>query len=215
MRGHNEAPLRERVVGGIRVMVRLQVARIAASGTILLMVALAGMLAMAFGASPALAESQISLYGGWNGSFDSDIHLIQPGGTNMTLKDVPWDGDSFGPPPCWGLRGTYWLNSAPNWGLMIDYNYAKVIADQSAVVGVSGTRDGVKLGPTDRVGNTFETMDSTDGLNELFLADSIAGCMSAGRLISGLASARLFRMSRCGGRLGRPIHAPSTISSTA
>jgi lipid A oxidase len=77
------------------------------------------MLAMALGASPALAESQISLYGGWNGSFNSDIHLIQPGGTNMTLKDVPWDGDSFGAPPYWGLRGTYWLNSAPNWGLMI------------------------------------------------------------------------------------------------
>jgi hypothetical protein len=80
-------------------MVRLLVARIAASGIILLAVALVGMLAMAFGASPALAESQISLYGGWNGSFDSDIHLIQPGGTNMTLNDVPWDGDSFGPPP--------------------------------------------------------------------------------------------------------------------
>jgi lipid A oxidase len=149
-------------------MVRLLVARIAASRTILHAVALAGMLAMAFGASPALAESQISLYGGWNGSFDSDIHLIQPGGTNMTLKDVPWDGDSFGPPPYWGLRGTYWLNSAPNSGLMIDYNHAKVIADQSAAVGVSGTSDGVKLGPTDRVGNTFETMEFTDGLNELF-----------------------------------------------
>jgi hypothetical protein len=50
------------------------------------------MLAMALGASPALAESQISLYGGWNGSFNSDIHLIQLGGGNMTLKGVPWDG---------------------------------------------------------------------------------------------------------------------------
>jgi hypothetical protein len=48
------------------------------------------MLAMALGASPALAESQISPYGGWNGSFNSDIHLIQLGGTNMTLKGVPW-----------------------------------------------------------------------------------------------------------------------------
>ena len=47
---------------------------------------------MAFGASPAVAESQIGLYGGWNGSFDSDIHLSQPNGTNMTLNDVPWDG---------------------------------------------------------------------------------------------------------------------------
>jgi len=86
---------------------------------------------MAFGASPAVAESQIGLYGGWNGSFDSDIHLSQPNGTNMTLNGVPWDGDSFGAPPYWGLRGTYWLNSAPNWGVMIDYSHAKVIADRA------------------------------------------------------------------------------------
>lgn len=104
--------------------VRLLVARIAASGTIHSCGRLGG--DARHGAWPALAESQISPYGGWNGSFNSDIHLIQLGGTNMTLKDVPWDGDSFGAPRYWGLRGIYWLNSAPNWGLMIDYNHAKV-----------------------------------------------------------------------------------------
>ena len=36
------------------------------------------------------------------------------------------------------------------------------------MVSVSGTRDGVPVGPKDRVGNTFETMEFTDGLNELF-----------------------------------------------
>jgi hypothetical protein len=39
-------------------------------------------------ASPANAEMQIVVCGGWNGSFDSDIHLVQPGGTNMTLSDI-------------------------------------------------------------------------------------------------------------------------------
>jgi lipid A oxidase len=51
---------------------------------------------------------------------------------------------------------------------MVDYNHAKVIADQGAVVSASGTRDGVKIGPKDRVGNTFETMEFTDGINEFF-----------------------------------------------
>ena len=83
-------------------------------------------------------------------------------------RDVPWDGDSFGPPPYWGARGTYWLNSAPSWGLMVDYNHAKVIADQGAVVSVTGTRDGVKLGPKDRVGDTFQVMEFTNGINEIF-----------------------------------------------
>ena len=126
-------------------MVRLGVAKIAARRGTLLKLAAAVMFALA--ASPANAEMQIGVYGGWNGSFDSDIHLTQPGGTNMTLNDVPWDGDSFGPPPYWGIRGTYWFNNAPNWGFMVDYHHAKVIADQGAVVSVSGTRDGIPVGP--------------------------------------------------------------------
>jgi lipid A oxidase len=149
-------------------MVRLEVAKIAARRGTLHGLAAAAIVALACAASPAHAEMQIGVYGGWNGSFDSDIHLIQPSGTNMTLNDVPWDGDSFAAPPYWGLRGTYWFNNAPNWGFMIDYHHAKVIAEQSAVVSVSGTRDGIPVGPKDRVGNTFETMEFTDGLNELF-----------------------------------------------
>jgi lipid A oxidase len=86
----------------------------------------------------------------------------------MTLNDVPWDGASFDDPPYWGVRGIWWLDARPNWGLMVDYNHAKVIADQGAVVSVSGTRDGVPVGPKDRVGNTFDIMEFTDGLNEIY-----------------------------------------------
>ena len=67
--------------------------------------AAAAIVALACAASPAHAEMQIGVYGGWNGSFDSDIHLIQPGGTNMTLNDVPWDGDSFAAASLLGLEG--------------------------------------------------------------------------------------------------------------
>jgi lipid A oxidase len=127
-----------------------------------------GVLAMGLGSTPASAEFQIGIYGGWNDSFDSDITLIQPNGTNMTLKSVPWDGASFDDPPYWGARGIWWFDARPNWGVMIDYNHAKVIADQGAVVSASGTRDGQPLGPKDRVGNTFSIMEFTDGLNEIY-----------------------------------------------
>jgi lipid A oxidase len=149
-------------------MVHLPSVRLAILRFILSSLAMAVVLGLALAASPAAAEMQIGVYGGWSESFDSDIHLSQPGGTNLTLSDVPWDGDSFGPPPYWGVRGTYWLNSAPSWGLMVDYNHAKVIADRGAVVSVTGTRDGVKLGPKDRVGNTFQVMEFTNGINEIF-----------------------------------------------
>src|SRR4051812_20581259 len=87
--------------------------------------ALADVLALCAGAT-ARADSQIAVYGGWNDSFDSDITLKQPNGTNMTLNDVPWDGASFDDPPYWGIRGIWWLDARPNWGLMVDYNHAKV-----------------------------------------------------------------------------------------
>ena len=51
---------------------------------------------------------------------------------------------------------------------MFDYSHAKVVSDKGAVVSVSGTRDGIPVGPTDRVGNTFQIMEFTDGLNEFF-----------------------------------------------
>lgn len=60
---------------------------------------------------PAAAEFQIGVYGGISESFDSDVTLVQPGGTNLTLYDVPWDGKSFESPPYWGVRGIYWLDS--------------------------------------------------------------------------------------------------------
>lgn len=142
--------------------------RDAAQGTALRGLVLAGTAVLALGATPALAEFQVGLYSGWTESFESDLTIVQPGGTNLTLSDVPWSEVPLHAPPYWGLRGTYWFDSAPNWGFMVDYHHAKVIADQGAVVGASGTRDGVKIGPTDRVGNTVETMEFTDGINEIF-----------------------------------------------
>jgi lipid A oxidase len=149
-------------------MVSLLRGRVAAQRTAIRRLVLAGTAALVLAASPAHAEFQVGVYGGWTESFDSDIHLSQPGGTNITLSDVPWSEVPMHAPPYWGLRGTYWFDSAPNWGLMVDYNHAKVIADKGAIVGASGTRDGVRIGPRDRVGNTFETMEFTDGINEIF-----------------------------------------------
>ncbi|HET9935326.1 MAG TPA: hypothetical protein VFQ29_02570, partial [Methyloceanibacter sp.] len=61
-----------------------------------------------------------------------------------------------------------WLDNHSHWGLMLDYNHAKVIAEQGAVVSISGRRDGIAVGPRDRVGNTFDIMEFTDGLNQIF-----------------------------------------------
>ncbi|MDH3581625.1 MAG: hypothetical protein OEM91_13495, partial [Hyphomicrobiales bacterium] len=99
-------------------------------------VAVAGLI-IGLGAPPAMAEFQFGIYGGWSESLDSDVDLVQPGGTNMTLNDVDWDGHSFdfeGGPPFYGLRLIYWKENNPAWGVMLNYNHAKVKPDLTQAV---------------------------------------------------------------------------------
>lgn len=132
---------------------------------------LAGLIT-AIGAQPASAEYLFGVYGGWSESLDSDVDLAQPNGTNMTLSDVDWEGKSFtfdGGPPFYGLRLIYWKESHPNWGVMLDYNHAKVKPELSQAVAVSGTRDGAAVGGQQPLGQTASLMEFTDGLNLLTL----------------------------------------------
>lgn len=126
-------------------------------------------LAVALGGTPASAEVQLGVYGGISESFDSDVTLKQPNGTNLTFYDMPWDGKSFVAPPYWGARGIYWFDASPNWGVMVDYNHAKIYSDLGASVKVSGTRNGTPVNGKDQVSNTFTTLEFTDGLNEIYL----------------------------------------------
>ena len=76
----------------------------------------------------AHAEAQLSVYGGGSFSLDSDVKLKEAG-SSTTFKNVGWDGASTQMPPHWGARGTWWLDSHPNWGVAVDYTHAKVKAD--------------------------------------------------------------------------------------
>jgi lipid A oxidase len=77
---------------------------------------------------PALAEMQISVYGGANWNFDSDVKLR---GSTIGNDDrsVSWDGGGFEAPPYWGVRGTYWLSKSSPWGFAIDYTHQKASAN--------------------------------------------------------------------------------------
>lgn len=100
---------------------------------------------------PAAAEMQISVFGGANTNFSSDVKLDAPG--NNETRSIDWDGDSFELPPYWGVRGTYWLNSAPNWGIAIDFVHLKASADLDGAAG-----------------NTYDRLEFTDG-NNLLMVD--------------------------------------------
>lgn len=98
--------------------------------------------------SPVSAETEISVYSGFQAAPHSRVEGTDPGGAGAFSFVTGWEGKSFSPPPYWGLRATYWMNE--RWGVGIDFNHAKVIAD-----------------PATRAANGFTRLEFTDGLNIL------------------------------------------------
>ena len=94
----------------------------------------------------AFAESTISVYGGANFSPHSRVKTSGTAAPN-TSNSVGWDGASFQMPPYYGIRGTYWMESQPDFGFALDFTHAKVKADPPP------------LG--------FTTLEFTDGINFL------------------------------------------------
>jgi len=90
-----------------------------------------GLAALACLASPVLAEDlQFSVYGGYQTAPHSGVDLSD--GTHFTAG---WEGKSFGSPPYYGARVTWWLEDLgyPNLGLSIDYTHDKVYADDKTL----------------------------------------------------------------------------------
>jgi lipid A oxidase len=115
--------------------------------------------------SAARAEFQISVYTGTNLTHDSSVEVVRPGGTNATFSDVPWDAKPFKPAPYYGARVTYWIESAPSWGVGVDYTHLKAYARLNEVVRSSGTISGVPLGANTQLSNFFPWLEFSDGLN--------------------------------------------------
>lgn len=82
-------------------------------------------------ASPALAEVELSFYGGAQSAPHSEVTIR--GDSSVADRDFTagWEGRSFEAPPHYGLRATYW---APNdWGVGVDFNHLKVYADDETL----------------------------------------------------------------------------------
>lgn len=96
--------------------------------------------------SNAHAEMEISLYTGVQGAPHSGVSGNDPGGVGAFDFNAAWEGNSFEAPPYYGLRATWWRDE--NWGFGLEFNHAKVYADD-ATLAASG----------------FSRLEFTDGLN--------------------------------------------------
>jgi len=117
----------------------------------------------------AVAGLDVSVYLGKSSSQSSDVHLSQPNNTQLTFADVSWDDKSFENPLYWGLRLTYWLPQADDWGIALDFTHSKIHADLNATVRVSGVRAGVPVNAQEPIRNTFDDLAMSHGFNLLTL----------------------------------------------
>jgi lipid A oxidase len=94
------------------------------------------------------AEVQIQVYGGANGNFSSGVSYH---GSASASHSVDWEGKPFEMPPYWGVRGVWWLDSKPGWGVGVEFTHSKAYA---------------KLNGTS-AGDFYDTLEFTDGNNIL------------------------------------------------
>ncbi len=127
----------------------------------------AGVLLLGLSAGTAQAEFVVSVYLGDAITGDTDVDLLEPGVTNLTFENVPFNAESFESPIYYGYRMAYWPDSLPRFGVAIDFTHAKAIADRSAVVTVTGTRAGVPVSGTEPVSGTFSDLEFSHGHNIL------------------------------------------------
>ncbi len=100
--------------------------------------------ALVLGATPALAEWEISAYTGFQTAPHSDVDG-DVNGTSFSFN-AEWEGRSGDAPPYYGFRATWWSNE--NVGYALEFNHAKVYASDETL------ND-----------NGFDRLEFTDGLN--------------------------------------------------
>lgn len=102
-------------------------------------------------ASPAMAEIELSFYGGTQSSPHSRVTGVYPTGSGGGLDGtsysnlIGWDGKSFAPPPYYGMRAMFWRPNNIGWG--VEFSHTKVYA------------------PTAEMPIGFSRLEFTDGHN--------------------------------------------------
>jgi len=118
-------------------------------------------------APPVIAEVTIGVFAGQSFIDDSDLNLSQ-GNTNLNYKDVKWDDKSFESPIFYGARVGYWFDSAPNWGVSVDFSHLKNYLEDNKSASVSGTQNGTPLNGNVPVNSTnLQSFNMSHGLNTI------------------------------------------------
>ena len=112
-------------------------------------------------------DAQLGVYLGPAYTSASDLNLAQPGGTDMTFRDIAWEGKPFRRPPYYGYRAIY--RPSGRYGVMLDFTHIKAIAIKDRPVQQSGFKEGDHVPPQAPVSATLKRLEFTHGYNLLTL----------------------------------------------
>ncbi|KNG94545.1 outer membrane protein [Pseudaestuariivita atlantica] len=99
-------------------------------------------------AIPAAAEVELGFYTGVQTAPHSRIRGDLPAGGGSYDALIGWEGNSFAPPPYYGVRGTWWQSATLGFG--VEFTHTKVYAPDSEAQAAG-----------------FNNLELTDGLNIL------------------------------------------------
>jgi lipid A oxidase len=102
----------------------------------------------------------------------SIAEILATAASELTFHAVSWNTKPFEMPPYYGARVTHWLDRSPEWGLAFDFTHAKMYSELNDQVYVTGRRSGSPVNGSERLGDTFSTLEFTDG-NNLFTLNAM------------------------------------------
>jgi len=130
-------------------------------------------------AKPETAGREI-LFAGYAGSpfyHRSDVHIVRPDDTDLTLKQMGWDGDPLYFPIDGGIRSVEWWGSA---GFMVDFTHNKAVPRLGKgahgrklahpvieTAEAEGTLEGQPIPPEVKLTDVLERFEFTHGHNTL------------------------------------------------
>lgn len=121
--------------------------------------------------APASARSELeaSFYAGGTLTANTTVRLTQPGGTDLELAGVAWNGESFVSPIYYAIRIAYWPAKSSAWGISAEFIHDKLIADLDRTVTVTGTRAGDPVDAREPLRATFRGLSFSHGHNLLLM----------------------------------------------
>jgi lipid A oxidase len=114
------------------------------------------------------AEFVVSGFSGMSSAYNSDLHLHENNGNDLTFHNASYQTKDFGEDaPYYGGRLTYFLSRESHWGFGLEFLHSKVFLDSGKSLHVTGTRDGSPVNDTESVGDTIADFHCAHGLNYL------------------------------------------------